>query len=299
MSGRLAGWYQLAWADEVPRPAGLGRTFSDGATDGVVVRTGRGEVGAVGRYCRHRSVDLTATAAVVDDGVRCRFHGWQTSIAGDVRPCEELGGGAGLSLRAPVWSTVETHGGVWIWLGSKEPGWDLVGALDEVVPARHRVVAERTYDVGTGVERIVENTVDPWHLKYLHGAPSVPKLTTGRSGPALLFDLELEDRPPVRGGWLGPGAEYLRFGGDLDLVQTVGLFPEGPARCGYRTQILAPPAADPAAVADVVAAQFAALDEDVVVWNATGDRVRNALTEAERDHLVELRAWFDDQRPEP
>lgn len=297
MSGRLAGWFLLGWAGEAPHSPALGRTFVDGGVEGVVVRTGGGSVGAVGRYCRHRNVDLTATATVVDDGVRCRFHGWRTSLDGVVRPCDELGGDAGVTLRSPAWPVVETHGGVWVWLGSKAPGWDLITALRGAVPAGHRVVATRSYDVGTGIERIVENTVDPWHLKYLHGAPGVPELTTHRSGSALLFDLAFADRPPVSGGWLGPGAEYLRFGGDLDLVQTVGLFPEGPARTGYRTQVLAPPGADAAAVADVVAAQFAALDEDVLVWNATGDRVRHALTEPERVHRAELEAWLADPVP--
>lgn len=292
MTGGLAGWYQVGWSDEV---TGLGPTFTDGSTDGVVVRTAQGAVGAIGRWCRHRSVDLAATATVTDQGVRCRFHGWQTSVGGVVLPCEDLGGAA-LTLRAPVWSTVEAHGGVWVWLGGQTPGWDVVAALDEALPAGHRVVAERTYDVGTGIERIVENTVDPWHLKYLHGAPSVPRLGLATAGPELRFGLEFDEGPPVRGGWLGPGVEYLRFGGDLDLAQVVGLFPEGPARTAYRTRILAPPEADADAVAAAVAEQFAALDEDVAVWDATGDRVRNALTEPEREHLSELKTWFGDQR---
>ena len=293
MTGGLAGWYQVGWSDEVT--TGLGPTFTDGSTDGVVVRTAQGAVGAIGRWCRHRSVDLAATATVTDQGVRCRFHGWQTSVGGVVLPCEDLGGSA-LTLRAPVWSTVEAHGGVWVWLGGKTPSWDVVAALEEALPAGHRVVAERTYDVGTGIERIVENTIDPWHLKYLHGAASVPRLELATAGPLLRFGLEFDEGPPVLGGWLGPGVEYLRFGGDLDLAQVVGLFPVGPARTAYRTRITAPPGADPDAVAEAVAQQFAALDEDVVVWDATGDRVRNALTEPEREHLIELKTWFGDQR---
>jgi 5,5'-dehydrodivanillate O-demethylase oxygenase subunit len=165
--GGLLRRYWLPVAASCELPPGVVRSVRLLGEDLVVFRSLAGELGVLEEHCPHRRASLRY-GSVEEDGLRCAYHGWKFSPRGrcleiptgrvDARGLERVGT---RSYRAE-----ELGGLVFAYLGPEPapllPRYDLFvwdGALRDVGRAL----------IPCNWLQIMENSVDPTHLEWLHG----------------------------------------------------------------------------------------------------------------------------------
>ena len=136
--------------------------------DLVVYRNEAGELGLVQRNCAHRGASLEFGMPEAE-GLRCAYHGWVYDSTGKCieQPAEP--GGKGFANRVSITAyPVQALGGLaWAYLGP---------APAPLLPRYDLFVADR-YERSIGITRelpanwfqMMENSLDPVHLEYLHG----------------------------------------------------------------------------------------------------------------------------------
>jgi 5,5'-dehydrodivanillate O-demethylase len=159
-------WHPVAAISELaPRQARPVRILGE---DLVLFRCADGAVGLLEQHCPHRGASLVYGS--VADGIRCPYHGLEFSAAGT---CVEIpfapgpsGAASRSRLRATAYRTEELGGLVFAYLGPEPapllPRFDLFvwdGVLRDVGRAR----------LPCNWLQIMENSVDPIHLEWLHG----------------------------------------------------------------------------------------------------------------------------------
>ncbi|MFN8027386.1 MAG: aldehyde dehydrogenase family protein [Acidimicrobiia bacterium] len=133
----------------------------------ALFRTDDGALGLVDARCPHRGASL-AQGFVDDCGLRCPYHGWAFAGDGACTELPALEDRPGLRERAAVdaFAVQELGGLVFAYLGP---------APAPVLPRYDLFVADGTLrDIGRAVVpcnwlQIMENSVDPVHLEWLHG----------------------------------------------------------------------------------------------------------------------------------
>jgi len=164
--GTLLRRYWMPVAASVELTAGSTRAVRLLGEDLVLFRSTRGELGLIAERCPHRGTSLRE-GDVDDTGVRCAYHGWKFGASG---ACLEMPGETRperLALgRLPAYRAQELGGLVFAYLGPEPapllPRWDLF------------VWTPILRDIGRAVIpcnwlQIMENSVDPTHLEWLHG----------------------------------------------------------------------------------------------------------------------------------
>ncbi len=132
----------------------------------ALYRTEHGELGLVAQRCPHRGASL-AYGIPEEDGLRCAYHGWKFDTAGTCleQPAEPADSTFKDRVRIPAYVAREMGGLIWAYLGPTPapllPRFDLFVRDD----------LEREI----GITRlpcnwlqIMENSLDPVHLEYLH-----------------------------------------------------------------------------------------------------------------------------------
>jgi 5,5'-dehydrodivanillate O-demethylase oxygenase subunit len=158
-------WFPVAASCELP--AGAVRQVRLLGEDLVVFRSLAGELGLLEEHCPHRRASLRY-GCVEDDGIRCAYHGWKFSPAGR---CLEMPAERTTARRLERAATrgfhvAELGGLVFGYLGP-EPA--------PLLPRYDLFVWEGTLrDIGRALIpcnwlQIMENSVDPIHLEWLHG----------------------------------------------------------------------------------------------------------------------------------
>jgi 5,5'-dehydrodivanillate O-demethylase len=133
----------------------------------ALYRTEAGDMGLVAERCPHRGASL-AYGIPEDDGLRCPYHGWKFDGVGRCleQPAEPEDSTFKHRVRIPAYPVQEMGGLIWAYLGPEPapllPRFDLF-VRDDLV---------RTI----GITRLpcnwlqmMENSLDPVHLEYLHG----------------------------------------------------------------------------------------------------------------------------------
>jgi 5,5'-dehydrodivanillate O-demethylase len=158
-------WFPVAASAELaPGSARAVRLLGE---DLALFRTPDGALGLLDARCPHRGASLAH--GVVDPlGVRCPYHGWKFDRAGACLEIPSLGPGAKLRerVRTPAYAVEELGGLVFAYLGPAPapllPRYDVL------------VWSPALRDVGRALLpcnflQIMENSVDPAHLEWLHG----------------------------------------------------------------------------------------------------------------------------------
>ncbi len=138
------------------------------AEDLVLFRDRSGKFGLIGEFCPHRRASL-AYGIPTEDGIRCPYHGWKFDGTG--RCLEQPNEPEGSNFKDKVWTSgypVEALGGLlWGYLGPQPA--PLIPRFDGYVDPQ----AIRT----VGITRVncnwlqcMENSLDPVHTEWLHGA---------------------------------------------------------------------------------------------------------------------------------
>ncbi len=156
-------WYPVALTRELEEfPVKKTRLLGE---DFAVYKRADGAYGIVAERCPHRGASL-AYGMVEANGLRCAYHGWLFDDKGKVleQPAE-----ANANFREKVCARVgraqELGGLIWAYIG-KDPAPEL--------PRYAGYVMNGIRDIGHTILpcnwlQIMENSVDPYHVEWLHG----------------------------------------------------------------------------------------------------------------------------------
>lgn len=157
-------WYPVAFDEDFDSwPIKKVRLLCE---DFALYRTPDGSFGIIQEKCPHRHASMV-NGIVEEDGIRCGYHGWCYDKTGQCidQPAEPENSVFKNKIKAQA-GRAETLGGmIWAYIGP-EPA--------PALPRFDVFVMDGLRDVGHSVLpcnwlQIMENSVDPHHVEYLHG----------------------------------------------------------------------------------------------------------------------------------
>ncbi len=134
--------------------------------DLVLIRTGKGEVGLLGRHCCHRGTSLEY-GIVTDEGISCCYHGWHFAVDGTILDTpNDPKSRVRQRLRQTAYPTEEYRGVIFAYLGPPEavPAFPLLDTCED--PDTELVPFSIHYPCNW--LQCLENTQDPVHSTFLH-----------------------------------------------------------------------------------------------------------------------------------
>jgi 5,5'-dehydrodivanillate O-demethylase len=137
--------------------------------DLVVYRDKKGSYGLVGEHCPHRMASL-AYGRVDEEGIRCPYHGWKFSAAGRCleQPAEPKGSNYKNEIKHTAYPVQRLGGLLFAYLGPLPspalPRWDVLAWENG-----RRWIQKQSL-LNCNWLQAMENSVDPSHLYWLHGA---------------------------------------------------------------------------------------------------------------------------------
>ena len=186
------GWFGVQFSHELEVGQVKMETFF--GKEWVLFRGEDGSVGVTDPYCPHLGAHLGHGGIVEGNNIRCTFHHWQFNSEGW---CKEVPYGKvmpGICRKKPVLKTlpvIEKYGVIFAWYHPEdaEPMWDLPTVPEFENPENHVDVHYHSWDIGTCIQEIAENSVDTPHLKFLHGAPIIPPVEFEANGPISKYNI--------------------------------------------------------------------------------------------------------------
>jgi phenylpropionate dioxygenase-like ring-hydroxylating dioxygenase large terminal subunit len=172
-------WYPTLRAtalDDGPQP------FTLLGQDIVLWKQKNGTPAALEDKCPHRSAKLSVDSLIVDDTLRCGYHGWRFDGAGACVLVPQAPGTAPPARNAvPSYHCAERYGYVWVCL--EEPVRDIPHLPFSDDPS-FRQIFEYDQDWHANALRIAENALDLSHVSFVHrvtfgedDSPVAPPLT--------------------------------------------------------------------------------------------------------------------------
>jgi nitrite reductase/ring-hydroxylating ferredoxin subunit len=175
------GWYTLLLSRELP-PGGV-RSMTFMGQDIVVFRTRSGDVAAADAFCPHLGAHLGYGGTVIDECIRCPFHGFRFDARGD---CTYIPYGTTppplaklrmLHVRESHGLILAHHDG-----DGNAPAWE-VPALEM---AGWSALLVKEWRLRGHPQETTENSVDLGHFSEIHGYSGVEVLREARTeGPYL------------------------------------------------------------------------------------------------------------------
>ncbi|MGB3193278.1 MAG: Rieske 2Fe-2S domain-containing protein [Limnoraphis sp.] len=179
-------------------------------------------------YCSHMGASL-AKGKVVDDCIRCPYHGWHYNRFGECVFAPESDTIPPTALQS-AYTTVERYGYIWVWYGSPTPLYPLPQFPEGEIDSHHYLSYRQDYSVKTTALRVQENLFDVLHFFSTHNLKVSGSFTYN-----LLRDDEYltpDSQPPIpKEAWIGLCSEFhIDVNNDLGKVGSVfkalGLYPE-------------------------------------------------------------------------
>jgi 3-ketosteroid 9alpha-monooxygenase subunit A len=181
LSMKPTGWFQVGWSADIP-VGGVAplRYFGH---DLVAFRGRDGVLHILDAYCQHLGANLAQGGCVVDEGIRCPFHGWAWNGEGrNVHiPYQDR---VNKARRVRAWPVVERNESIYLWhdVNGGAPRWEIPDALrdmGEYVSAREFHPAyphgrSHFTDLQVHPQVVAENAVDPHHFRFVHKTPMSP-----------------------------------------------------------------------------------------------------------------------------
>jgi 5,5'-dehydrodivanillate O-demethylase oxygenase subunit len=157
-------WYPIAFEQDFDSvPSKTVRLLSE---DWTLYKTPSGKYGIIGEKCAHRRASLTY-GVVHEDGIRCGYHGWKYDFDGQCveQPAEADNQNFRDRVQMKSGKAQPMGGLIWVYVGPS-PAPEL--------PRFDVFVKDGVRDVGyTTIPcnwlQIMENSVDPHHVEWLHG----------------------------------------------------------------------------------------------------------------------------------
>jgi choline monooxygenase len=212
----------------------------------IIVRLESGELGAFHNVCRHRAGPLAIGNGRGATSLRCRYHGWTYSLAGQLRAAPEMTNARDFDVEAVRLTGVRVRqwqGLVFVALADECPDFDAVfgGIVERIAPIDLGVMTfdrRIDYEVGCNWKVYVDNFLEGYHLPHVH--PGLSKVLDYRVYHTELFDWYSLQHSPLRDndGIYGDGDAFYYFVFPnimLNIVpgrlQTNRVVPLGPDRC--------------------------------------------------------------------
>lgn len=157
-------WWPVATHDMATRVPVKRRLLGE---DLVLFRDGSGTVGLLAEQCPHRRAALWL-GCTEEEGLRCGYHGWRFSATGECleQPGEPADSTFKNRIRATAYPVQELGGLVFAYLGPlpapELPRYDLFVWDDAWRDIGHA-------ELPCNFVQIMENSVDPYHVEWLHG----------------------------------------------------------------------------------------------------------------------------------
>jgi 5,5'-dehydrodivanillate O-demethylase oxygenase subunit len=135
--------------------------------DYVLFRDRKGQLGFVEARCAHRQVELKH-GYVVDEGLRCPYHGWAYDVTGKCtsQPAEPEGSRLKEGIRLQAFPVREKEGLIFVYVGPQPapllPWWDRAASMRGF---KHITVQE----IPCNWLQMTENITDYSHSSWLHG----------------------------------------------------------------------------------------------------------------------------------
>jgi len=141
----------------------------------ALFRDSAGKAHALSDTCAHRGGSLackgdTTPGKVVDDNIRCPYHGWQFDKNGVCVKIPSMGKDSKIPNRAKVdsYPTQEKYGIVFVFLGDL-PEAERPPLLEATEYGTEGWAANiQTYDLEANYQRSIENAIDPAHNEFVH-----------------------------------------------------------------------------------------------------------------------------------
>lgn len=157
-------WYPIAFEEDFDtKPSKSVRLLSE---DWTIYKTPSGKYGIIGEHCPHRRASLTY-GVVHEEGIRCGYHGWKFDMDGNCieQPAEAENENFRARVKAKAGLAEAMGGMIWVYVGEapapKLPRFD-VFVLDGIREAGYATLPCNWL-------QIMENSVDPHHVEWLHG----------------------------------------------------------------------------------------------------------------------------------
>ena len=152
-------WYVVASSNEIGKKPFSVPLFSENY---VLWRDSAGKLHMHSDICPHRSASLSS-GEVLDNCIRCPFHGFAFDAAGSCALVPETGRPAP-NLKIETYAVLERNGLVWLKKGENLP--DAPPWFDELDGSL--VWHQSVHEWPTHISRCVENQLDYAHLPFVH-----------------------------------------------------------------------------------------------------------------------------------
>ena len=136
--------------------------------DLVLFRTPGGQIGLMDAVCSHRGASLVY-GCVEKGGLRCRYHGWVYDTSGQCieQPGEVSRGPREEKVKQRAYPTRELGGLVFAYMGPQPA--PVLPRFDTLVRTDGTRSAAVARTIACNYLQIVENSMDPVHLPFVHG----------------------------------------------------------------------------------------------------------------------------------
>lgn len=168
------GWHFVATTDQLTRPGQFITATVYGQP--VQVRHDGGRLVALSNVCAHRHCLLTSDRAGCSPTLRCQYHGWEYDATGQTRKIPRAKDFAPIdrdSLRLATFPVATLGQLVFVQLDPSGPA--LTEQLGEIAPfaasrfdADWELVVQREFDFPANWKVAVENTLEAYHVPYIH-----------------------------------------------------------------------------------------------------------------------------------
>ena len=165
-------WYAIGLSDEVPVGEVKRFDFLDGHV--AAYRLQDGSLTVTSPFCRHQGADLTAGGVVINNSIRCPFHGWRYDAEGKCKSKQALVDRTGETPALFKFPSCEYAGVIWIFNG-ENPLYDppTMGIDDTRLDVRY-FVFDSTHKLPPALVQC--NFFDYQHTKFVHhwDVPKIP-----------------------------------------------------------------------------------------------------------------------------
>lgn len=229
------GWFHVAYSHELGAGESKPITYFD--QELVVFRTESGVARVVDAYCPHMGAHLGygirdnsgGGSSVVGESIVCPFHGWAFNGEGK---CTDIPYAKNMPPKVArgeqvlgCWQVREVNRSIMVWYHPHgvDPLFE-PPVVDELADdsGHWGELSLHQWDIGTHMEEIGENAVDPAHFEFVHGTEEIPN--------AEVLDFNgyerrgfLNTRQPTPKGVVDASIENLNFGAGIAVVRFKGL----------------------------------------------------------------------------
>jgi 3-ketosteroid 9alpha-monooxygenase subunit A len=232
--GMPFGWYPVAWGFELEAGTVAKRRYF--GRELVLYRGESGSAFVLAAHCPHLGAHLGVGGKVEGDTLRCPFHGWRFTGAGE---CVEIpyASRRPANARTFAYPVRESGGVVWAWyhplaappafLPPEIPEW---GAEDWTAEWIHYEWTIRTHP-----QEVAENSVDWPHFHQVHLMEPPPERAVRFEGHEILWHAATKKNVTTLGGAAdeirvvgrnpGLGCSYVRYSGLGDSAIVMGMTP--------------------------------------------------------------------------